>query len=213
MKFKKSKVFPLATIFCGFLLSSCFWPQDFVAEIMISDDGTFLAKYNGELVQSKDEPLAFILLSEIQDFSQFENISGSSKKVNYEKSGSVIKQAYKFPPKVDTQGGGHFFEIIRYDNGNLSLHGFMDEYEQGRQDIEKYTNGSYNLTGVLKVIVDGNVVAHNADRVSEDNEYIWVYDDPDKPKNPELIVSCADKGENFCVGATNAAVEGLNHEG
>lgn len=195
------------------LLGACFWPQSFNAEIKINSDGTFEAKYNGELVQSKDEPLAFILLSENSNFTKFNSVSNFIKTVSYQESGSVISETYKFPPKVEAQGGSHFFEILRYDNGNISLHGYMNEYEQGREEVEKNTNNSYQLTGTLKISVEGDIVFHNADRVNKNNEFIWIYDDPSKPKNPELIVGCADRGQNFCVGSTNSSIEGLFFDG
>lgn len=210
MKFQVKLFFKAITCVCTLFLSSCFWPQEFVAVVKISNDATFSATYLGDLIQTDNDPLAFILLSENPDVSIVEELSEFRKKVSYSTKGAVISKAFGFPPDSPAQGSSQFLEIFRYDNGNIRIVGRMNDYEEGRKKVEEITNQQYQLKGKLTVIVDGDVVAHNADEIKNGNEYIWQYNDPDNPKNPDLIIGCADRGQNFCVGIANPEIQGLS---
>jgi len=214
INFKLIKVLA-ALILSSILLTGCWYPENFEAVINIKATGEYDATYKGHIVASDDEasepigtgssnPMMGSTFGSTTKLLEAKKKDSQRVYVSTRSRGDISTEAFKFP----NNGDSVFFSIRVLDNGNILAKGTLEKFHEKFEAVSEKTGGTYSLNGTLKISVDGFVVAHNADIVSEDGSYHWGFKGNDHSKEPYLIIGCVKRGGLFCPGS-DASVSGL----
>ena len=144
-----------------FVLSSCFFPEEFESEVEIRKNGTFRFSYDGTLifVPGRADDIADKEIRELEHdlkkdkgFKEIEYMGHSKFKVIYEKEGSLDTPFYFVGRRLD------LFAIYPKGGGLIEVRG-VDLNERQIRELEEL---KLSIDGELTVKTDGKVIEHNA---------------------------------------------------
>lgn len=188
----------LLALFVG-VVSGCYLPTDFKADLRIKPDGNYNFQYQGMLVYvpllekidkdelSRDGLTKYVAavkqdLQRDRNFTEIQYVDNAAFRVRYKKFGNILQEkTFNF-----VRQSARLVSFARHPNGTISITGD----KPNTQIAEELAKRGIVMRGTLRIQTEAQVVEHNADEVKTAAApvYVWNIDGLKKP-SPAIVLT------------------------